>query len=93
MDPNDVPDVGGWANPGGLDDDAWNPDWDEFVLINWDESVIDWPHPLPQPSADHAIDCDWTKWEDVWQDALEASQISEPLQVVVPLATARVLER
>ncbi|KAH6617491.1 hypothetical protein F5144DRAFT_499039 [Chaetomium tenue] len=32
MDPNEIPIIDSWANSGALDDDTWNPDWDEFVI-------------------------------------------------------------
>lgn len=92
MDPNEIPNIDSWANSGALDDDTWNPDWDEFV--------INWLHPSPQPPADLTIGCDWQmdlgglmKWETVWEEAPEASQISGLLQDVVPLVATRVLER
>ncbi|EAQ84478.1 predicted protein [Chaetomium globosum CBS 148.51] len=30
MDPNKIPNSNSWANSAALEDDIWNPDWDEF---------------------------------------------------------------
>lgn len=92
MDPNKIPNSNSWANSAALEDDIWNPDWDEFV--------IDWLHPSPQAPTDLTFDCDWQtdlgdlmKWATVWEESPEATQNSGLLQDVVPLVATRVLER